>query len=329
MTTGTYLDKILPQTREDLNDRMSAQPLRELKARVRDAGDTRDYLEALAEDRLHLIAEVKRASPSKGDLAPDIDAAELARVYVDSGASALSVLTDRPFFKGSLDDLKAVREVTSESGTPILRKDFVIDEYMVYEARLWGADAILLLVIGLSDLQLQDYQGLANELGMAALIETHDELELYRALEIKPKLVGINNRDLRTFEIDLETTHGLAPRVGGSSRVVAESGIFNTEDARSMRAAGADAILVGESLITADDTAAKVKELSSIRITRLTGMEANVPKEAIEQTIPGFGNIPGQGYPTPGGGVPGIGGFGPPRFPGMPGDFGPFGPRGS
>ena len=187
MTTGTYLDKILPQTREDLNDRMSAQPLKEVKARVRDAEDTRDYFEALAEDRLHLIAEVKRASPSKGDLAPDIDAAELARVYVDNGASALSVLTDRPFFKGSLDDLKAVREVTSESGTPILRKDFVIDEYMVYEARLWGADAILLLVIGLSDLQLQDYQGLANELGMAALIETHDELELYRALEIKPR----------------------------------------------------------------------------------------------------------------------------------------------
>ena len=329
MTTGTYLDKILPQTRDDLNDRMSSQPLNEVKARAKDAEETRSYYDAFSEDRLHLIAEVKRASPSKGDLAPDIDAAELARVYIDNGASALSVLTDRPFFKGSLDDLKAVREVTAESGTPILRKDFVIDEYMIYEARVWGADAILLLVISLSDMQLQDYQGLADELGMAALIETHDELELYRALDIKPRLLGINNRDLRTFETDLNTTHGLAPRVGGSTRVIAESGVSSIEDARSMRAAGADAILVGEALITADDTATKVQELSSVRIPRLTGMETNVPRDAIEQSIPGFGNVPGQSYPTPGGGVPGIGGFGPPRFPGMPGDLGPFGPRSS
>ena len=322
MTTGTYLDKILPRTREDLDDRISSQPLNEVKARAKDAEETRDFYDAFAEDRLHLIAEVKRASPSKGDLAPDIDAAELARVYIDNGASALSVLTDRPFFKGSLDDLKAVREVSAESGTPILRKDFVIDEYMIYEARVWGADAILLLVISLSDGQLQDYQGLANELGMAALIETHDELELYRAIDIKPRLVGINNRDLRTFETDLATTHGLAPRIGGSTRVVAESGISSTEDARSMRAAGADAILVGEALITADDTAAMVQELSSIRIPRLTGMETTVPPEVIQDTIPQFGGGP-FAPPMPGGGVPGIGGFGPPRFPGMPGDFGP------
>ncbi len=320
MTTGTYLDRILPQTREDLADRVSSQPLREVQARVRDAEDTRDFVGALGEDRLHLIAEVKRASPSKGDLAPDIDAAEIGRVYIDNGASAISVLTDRPFFKGSLNDLAAVREVTAESGTPVLRKDFVIDEYMIYEARLWGADAILLLVIGLSDGQLEDYQGLTHELGMAALIETHDELELYRALDIKPRLVGINNRNLRTFETDLLTTHGLAPRVGGSSRVVAESGIATTEDARSMRAAGADAILVGESLITAENIAAKVQELSSIRIPRLIGMEASVPQEVIEETMPHFGS--GPPVPPMPGGVSGIGGFGPPRFPGFPGNFG-------
>ena len=320
MTTGTYLDKILPQTRDDLEDRMSSQPLNEVMARAKDSPDTRDYVAALAEDRLHLIAEVKRASPSKGDLAPGIDAAELARVYIDNGASALSVLTDRPFFKGSLDDLKAVRDAAAESGTPILRKDFVIDEYMIHEARVWGADAILLLVIGLSDGQLQDYQGLANELGMAALIETHDELELYRALDIKPRLVGINNRDLRTFETDLNTTHGLAPRVGGSARVVAESGISGIDDAKSMRAAGADAILVGEALITAENTAAKVQELTSVRTPRLTGMETNVPPEVIQDTIPQFGSGPPP-PPMPGR-VSGIGGFGPPRFPGPPSSLG-------
>ena len=325
MTTGTYLDKILPQTREDLTDRMSSQPLAEIKAQARDAGETRDFVGALAEDRLHLIAEVKRASPSKGDLAADLDAAHLARVYIDNGASALSVLTDRPFFKGSLDDLRDVRHVTAASGTPVLRKDFVIDEYMVYEARVWGADAILLLVIGLSDGQLQDYQGLAADLGMAALIETHDELELYRALDIKPRLIGINNRDLRTFETDLLTTHGLAPRIGASARVVAESGISTTEDARSMRSAGADAILVGESLITAQNTAHKTQELSGIRIPRLTGMEASVPADVIQESMPQFGG--GPPLPPMPGGVSGIGGFGPPRFPGMPGDFGPFGPR--
>ena len=327
MTTGTYLDKILPQTREDLDDRMSSEPLKEVMARAKDSPETRDYIAALADDRLHLIAEVKRASPSKGDLAPDIDAADLARVYMDNGASALSVLTDRPFFKGSLDDLQAVRDASAESGTPILRKDFVIDEYMIYEARVWGADAVLLLVIGLSDGQLQDYQGLANELGMAALIETHDELELYRALDIKPKLVGINNRDLRTFETDLSTTHGLAPRIGSSARVVAESGIHSEEDARSMRAAGADAILVGEALITADNTAEKVQELSSVRITRLTGMESSIPPEVIQDTMPQFGG--GPPIPPMPGRVGGLGGFGPPRFPGMPGDLGPFGPRDS
>ena len=330
MTTGTYLDKILPQTREDLDVRMSAQPLKEVKARVRDLEETRDFVGALSEDRLHLIAEVKRASPSKGDLAPDIDAADLARVYIENGASAISVLTDMPFFKGSLDDLKAVRDVSAESGTPILRKDFVIDEYMIYEARLWGADAILLLVVGLSDAQLEDYQGMANELGMAALIETHDEFELYRALEFKPRLIGINNRDLRTFVTDLSTAHGLAPRIGLSSRVVAESGISTIDDARSMRAAGADAILVGEALITAEDTPSKTGELSSLRIPRLTGMETNVPSDAIEQSIPGFGGgFPGLGGGMPGmggglpGGIPGIGGFGEPRFPGFPGGSGP------
>ena len=323
MTTGTYLDKILPQTREDLDVRIAAQPLKEVRTRVRDLEEARDFVGALSEDRLHLIAEVKRASPSRGDLAPDIDAANLARIYIENGASAISVLTDTPFFKGSLDDLKAVRAVSAQSGAPVLRKDFVIDEYQIYEARLWGADAILLLVVGLSDSQLEDYQGMANELGMAALIETHDELELYRALEIKPRLIGINNRDLRTFATDLATTHGLAPRIGQSSRVVAESGISSADDARSMRAAGADAILVGEALITADDTPAKARELSSIRASRLTGMETNVPSDVIEQTIPGFGGgFPGLGGGLPGG-IPGIGGFGEPRFPGFPGGSGP------
>lgn len=279
MTTGTYLDRILPRTREDLEARKAVLPLTELQARLADALPPKDFVGALAEDRLHLVAEVKRASPSRGDLAPDLDPRKLARTYVDNGASALSVLTDAPFFQGSLDDLAAVHEATASTGTPILRKDFIIDPYQIYEARLWGADAVLLITVCLSDTELGEMQDLAQSLGMAALIEVHDEEELFRALEVRPLLIGVNNRDLRTFVTDLTTTHGLAPRVPQRARVISESGIHSREDARSMRAAGVDAILVGEALITASDTAAKVQELSSIHDSRIIGFEAPVPTE--------------------------------------------------
>lgn len=300
MTTNTYLDRIIPRTREDLEERKKALPLAELQSRLADVPPPNDFIEALSEDRLHLIAEVKRASPSKGDLAPDLDPRELARTYVDNGASALSVLTDAPFFKGSLEDLAAVREETANDRTPILRKDFVIDPYQIYEARLWGADAILLITVCLSDTELREFQDLAQSLGMAALIEVHDEEETFRALEVRPRLLGINNRDLRTFVTDLTTTHGLAPRAPQSTKVVAESGIASREDARNMRAAGADAILVGEALITADDTVLMVQELSSVGDPRSLGLETEIP-EGMSQLLP-----PEMGGPPifPPGGMP-------------------------
>ena len=264
MTTGTYLDRIIPQTVEDLKARKSLRSLVELRSRVADAPDPMDFVGAFAGDRLHLIAEVKRASPSKGVLAADIDVPALARLYVDNGATAISVLTDGPFFRGSLDNLSIVREATRSDRTPILRKDFIVDPYQVVEARLYGADAILLIAACLSDAELVDLQGEASSLGLGALIEVHDEAELFRVIDVKPRMVGINNRDLRTFETDLGTTHGLAPRVPFRVKVVSESGISTREDARLMRAAGADAILVGESLIRASDIAHQVRQLSSV-----------------------------------------------------------------
>ena len=176
MTPGTYLDRILPQTRADLEARKAALPLAEVQARLsRQVGaPALDFVRALAEDRLHLIAEVKRASPSKGDFVQELDVRVLARIYVENGASALSVLTDAPFFRGSLADLAAAREVTGPAGVPILRKDFIVDPYQVFESRLWGADAILLIVACLSDAALRELQGLADSLGMAALVEVHN-----------------------------------------------------------------------------------------------------------------------------------------------------------
>ncbi|MDP7619483.1 MAG: indole-3-glycerol phosphate synthase TrpC [Dehalococcoidia bacterium] len=264
MITRTYLDRILPRTTEDLAVRRADVPDAEIRSRALDSPEPTDFGVALGDNRLHLIAEVKRASPSKGDLAPNLNPLTLARTYADNGASAISVLTDTPFFKGSLEDLRTVKDEVVADGIPVLRKDFIVDPYQVYEARLWGADAFLLIAACLTDEQLAELHGLGRELRMAALVEVHDEEELFRVEEIKPNLVGINNRDLRTFETDPATTHGLAPRVPFLSKVVSESGIHTREDARLMRAAGADAVLVGEALIVADDTAAAVRELSSV-----------------------------------------------------------------
>ena len=264
VVTGTYLDRILPRTAEDVEARRSVLPEAELRSRAADAPAPLDFAACLGENRLHLIAEVKRASPSKGDLDPGLDPRALARVYAENGASAVSVLTDGPFFKGSLEDLRAAKDEVGPLGIPVLRKDFVVDPYQVFEARAWGADAFLLIAACLSDERLAELHALGRELGLAALVEVHNEEELYRVEGIKPGLVGINNRDLRTFETDPATTHGLAPRVPFLSKVVSESGIHTREDARLMRAAGADAVLVGEALIVAEDTAVLVRELSSI-----------------------------------------------------------------
>jgi indole-3-glycerol phosphate synthase len=212
-----------------------------------------------------LIAELKRASPSKGVLAAGIDLLQVAQVYTGNGAAAISVLTDAKFFQGSLDTLRQVRD-EKKIGLPLLRKDFIIDEAQLYEARAAGADAVLLIAAALpDDARLADLHALALSLGMAPLVEVHDQGEAERALRLEGlRLIGINNRNLDTFEVSLATTERLRPMIPQGIRVVAESGIFCADDVARLAQAGVDAVLVGEALVTATDIAVKVRELSGM-----------------------------------------------------------------
>lgn len=228
----------------------------------------RDFLAAITRripQRPSLIAELKRASPSRGLLAPHLDLFQLAEVYAQNGASAISVLTDEKYFMGRLETLYRLR-FAHKIDLPLLRKDFILEESQVYESRAHGADAILLIAAALSDdALLADLHAAALELGLTPLVEVHDEAETERALKLRDvKLVGINNRDLATFEVALETTERLRPLIPGSVAVIAESGIFTARDAERIARASVDAILVGEALVTSEDIPAKVRELSGV-----------------------------------------------------------------
>jgi indole-3-glycerol phosphate synthase len=253
--TDTILDKILMQKQLEIGDNLA-----EVARRAREAAPARPFVAALRRKTVALIAEVKHASPSKGVLIENFDPVALARIYADNGAAAISVLTDEQFFMGSLTDLKAVRAAVS---VPVLRKDFIIDPYQVYEARASGADATLLIVAALEDAQLADLYTLITELGMAALVEVHNEGELERALAIGVSLIGINNRDLKTFHEDLGTTARLVRKLSERETVVAESAIRSKEDVQAMGELGAHAVLVGEGLVKADNIAEQVKTFSS------------------------------------------------------------------
>lgn len=228
----------------------------------------RDFRAALARgtDPVRLIAELKRASPSKGILAPHLDLFQVADIYMNNGAAAISVLTDEKFFLGKLETLYALR-TSHPARVPLLRKDFTIAEVQLYEARANGADAILLIAAALPDGELfADLHAMARALGLTALVEVHNEAELERALKIPNlQLLGINNRDLGSFDVSLETTERLRPLIPPGITVVAESGIFKAQDVARLEKVGVDAILVGEALITAPDIAAKVRELSGIK----------------------------------------------------------------
>jgi indole-3-glycerol phosphate synthase len=257
------LDTIVAHKREELRTLKVRQPLAGLRALAEDGPPAISFAASLAGPAIRLIAEIKRASPSKGVFRADLDPVALARTYVENGASAISVLTDERFFQGSLDDLRGVKRAFAS--VPVLRKDFLFDPYQVYEARAAGADAILLIVAVLDDNLLADLLTLAYELGMHALVEVHDETELDRALKAEPIVIGINNRDLRNFAVDLKTTERLRPSIPDGKIVVAESGIHTAADVERLAGAGVDAILVGEALVTAEDTAAKVRELAHRR----------------------------------------------------------------
>ena len=217
--------------------------------------------------RASLIAELKRASPSKGILAPHLDLFQVADIYAQNGASAISVLTDEKFFMGSLETLSELR-FTRQSALPLLRKDFILDEAQLYESRANGADAILLIAAALTDdKHFADLHTLALELGLTPLVEVHDEAETERALKLKDvRLIGINNRNLSTFDVSLKTTERIRPMIPDEITVVAESGIFTAQDVERLARASVDAILVGEALITAPDIALKVRELSGLNM---------------------------------------------------------------
>jgi indole-3-glycerol phosphate synthase len=261
--TGTYLDRILANTAKELADRKSTVPLSVLEGQARELPPALDLAQALRTGRVEVIAEIKRASPSKGEIAPGIVAVDVARDYLAGGAAAISVLTDERFFRGSLDDLRAVAKLAhaDASPRPVLRKDFVIDTYQIVEARAAGADAVLLIVAGLSDGQLAELHAAALANGVSVLVEIHDEAELERALRITPRLLGINNRDLRTFNVDLATTERLAPQIPTEITIVGESGIANHADLARLGRAGVHAVLVGESLMRQADRAAALREL--------------------------------------------------------------------
>jgi indole-3-glycerol phosphate synthase len=256
------LHEILAVKREEVEAAKSVEPLTSLRARAAERRDLRDFEGALrarvGAGRAAVIAEVKKASPSKGVLRESFDPAAIGASYARGGAACLSVLTDVQFFQGAPDYLDDARRA---SGLPALRKDFIIDEYQVAQARAWGADCILLIVAALAPSQLLELEAAARGLGMAVLVEVHDAKELEAALAMKTRLIGINNRNLRTFEVSLRTTLDLLPRIDSGRLVVTESGILAPADVAAMRAAGVHAFLVGEAFMRAPDPGAELARL--------------------------------------------------------------------
>lgn len=259
MAEPTVLDKIVAKKREEIAAAKAARSLAELRARLNDAPPVRDFLGALAAPGpIKLIAEVKKASPSKGLIREDFQPVAIAQAYEAAGATCISCLTDEAFFQGHLNYLTAIREVVQ---LPILRKDFVLDEYQVVEARAAGADAVLLIAECLDDDQLQALHDQICELGMTPLVELYDEANVARVLKIGAELIGINNRDLRTFEVDLHHTIRLGRQIPDDKVLVGESGIFTHDDLVLLETNQVDAVLVGESLMRQDDIQAAVRKL--------------------------------------------------------------------
>ncbi|MFZ4661891.1 MAG: indole-3-glycerol phosphate synthase TrpC [Caldilineaceae bacterium] len=262
---GEVLDQIMDWKREEVPAQMAEAPLAQVKAFAALAPKALDFAGALTAQRgASLIAEVKRASPSRGLIARDWDPELIGETYARSGAAAISCLTDGKFFQGKLEYLTAIKERLREVGKPIpvLRKDFIYHEYQVYEARMAGADALLLIVGVLSDTELRKLYELTYKVGLQALVEVHDEAELARALAIDAHIIGVNNRDLRTFAVDIETTGRLRAQIPAGKVLVGESGIRNEADVQRMAAMGCDAILVGETFckLPQKERGAKVRD---------------------------------------------------------------------
>ncbi len=256
------LQTILAVKREEVSAARKRESAVALRHRAEQRDDRRDFTRALRETvaagRAAVIAEVKKASPSKGVLRADFDPAAIGASYAQGGAACLSVLTDAQFFQGAPAYLEQAR---TASGLPSLRKDFIVDEYQLYEARAWGADCVLLIVAALDKYQLRDLEAAAQSIGLAVLVEVHDARELDLALDLATPLLGINNRNLRTFEVSLDTTLELLPRIDAGRLVITESGILAPADVQRMRAASVHAFLVGEAFMRAEDPGAALADL--------------------------------------------------------------------
>lgn len=260
--SSDVLERILATKRDEVAAAQIKRPLTDVRSDAEARTDERDFLGAIrskvSAGRAAVIAEIKKASPSKGLLRAQFDPAAVAASFAENGAACLSVLTDGQYFQGSLHDLTAAR---AACGLPVLRKDFIVDAYQIYEARAAGADAILLIVAALDDDRLSDFESAATDLNMTVLVEVHDAAELRRALRLKTPLIGVNNRDLRSFATSLSTTLDLLPYVPSGRIVVTESGILAPSDVQRMRDAGVHAFLVGEALMRAPDSGAELARL--------------------------------------------------------------------
>ena len=256
----TILERILETKRAELEESRKARPLDEVVAAASQAPPALSLAEAVGQAGIQIVAEVKKASPSKGIIREDFDPVAIATAYAGGGAAAISVLTDSEYFQGSLEYLRAIREKVA---VPLLRKDFIIDTYQVFEARAAGADAILLILAALSDEEAEPLAAVAEQLGMDVLWEVHNIEEMHRVAGFSPAVVGINNRDLKTFEVSLETTRGLLPEVPADAVVISESGFFKREELEMMSGWGVDGFLIGEGLMRAEDPGAALRGLLS------------------------------------------------------------------
>ncbi len=255
------LDRIVADNQQELERRKLTLPLEELQGLILKQPPPLDFASALRGDDIKLIAEVKMASPSRGVIRPDFDPVQIARTYADNGAAAISVLTEPRYFRGSINHLKSVRDALSDRRLPLLRKDFLHDPYQVYESRAYGADCLLLIVANLTPRRLAELMELSHHLGMDCLVEVHSEAELQVALESNARIIGINNRDLRTLDVDLKTTRHLRPLIPADRTVVSESGIKERSDIDRLREWRVDAVLIGEALMSAPDIGARIREL--------------------------------------------------------------------
>jgi len=255
------LNQIVADNLSELEARKRRVPLTEIQRMASEQSPPLDFAAALSGDRIQLIAEVKKASPSRGIIRPDFDPVEIVQTYASNGASAISVLTEARYFHGSLNHLQDIKNALGNKRLPLLRKDFLCDPYQVYESRAYGADSLLLIVAILTLEKLRELLRLSHELSMSCLVEVHNETEVEIALKCGAGIIGINNRDLKTFNVDLTTTERLRPLIPPDRIVVSESGIKDHSDMEKLRQWGVNAVLIGESLMAAPDIVAKMKEL--------------------------------------------------------------------